>query len=46
MFKTGTACRTLEEFRREIMTGRISIIEGKNCSIKLTDEDKKNCSIF
>ena len=46
MFKTGTACKTLEEFRREIMAGRISIIEGKNCTIKLTDEDRKKCSIF
>ena len=46
MFRTGTTCRTLEQFRREIMEGRISIIQGKNCTIKLTDEDKKNCSIF
>ena len=46
MFKTGTTCRSLEDFRREIMEGRISIIQGKNCTIKLTDEDKKNCSIF
>ena len=46
MFKTGTTCRSLEDFRREIMEGRISIIQGKNCSIKLTDEDKRNCLIF
>ncbi len=46
MFKTGTTCRTLEQFRKEIMEGRISILQGKNCTIKLTDEDKKSCSIF
>lgn len=47
MFKNGTTCRSFEEFRREIMEGKISIIEGKNCSIKLTKEEKdKLCSIF
>ena len=46
MFKTGTTWRTLEEFRKEIMEGRISKIQGKKCSIKLTEEDKRDCSIF
>lgn len=47
MFKSGTTCRSFEEFRREIMEGKISIIEGKNCTIKLTKEEKdKLCHIF
>jgi len=47
MFKTGTTCRSFEQFRREIMEGKISVIEGKNCSIKLTKEEKeKICNIF
>ena len=47
MFKKGTACNTLEEFRRQIMEGRISVVEGKNCKIELTKEmRKKFCGIF
>ena len=47
MFRSGTTCRSLEEFRREVMEGKISIIEGKNCKIKLTkDEKDKLCYIF
>ena len=29
MFRTVTTCRMLEQFRREIMEGRINIIQGK-----------------
>ena len=47
MFKNGTTCRSFEQFRREILEGKISIIEGKNCKIKLTKEEKdKLCVIF
>ena len=47
MFKNGTTCRTFEVFRKEILEGKISIIEGKNCSIKLTKEEKdKFCKIL
>lgn len=47
MFRTGTTCRSLEEFRKQIMEGKISVIEGKNCTIQLTKEEKdKLCKIF
>ena len=47
MFKNGTTCRTLEQFRKEVMEGKISVIEGKNCKIKLTKEEKdKICRLF
>ena len=47
MFKEGTTCRTFEDFRREVMEGKISFIEGRNCSKILTEEEKnKLCVIF
>lgn len=47
MFRNRTTCRSLEEFRREVMEGKISIIEGKNCKITLTKDGKdKLCHIF
>ena len=47
MFRNGTTCRTLEQFRKEVMEGKISVIEGKNCKIKLTKEEKdKICRLF
>ena len=47
MFREGTTCRNLEEVRRQVIEGKISFIEGKNCSRKLTEEEKKRlCNIF
>ena len=47
MFREGTTCKNLEEVRREVMEGKLSFIEGKNCSKKLTKEEKdKLCNIF
>ena len=47
MFLEETTCRSLEEFRREVMEGKISFIEGKNCSKILTKEEKDRlCIIF
>ena len=47
MFREGTTCRNFEEFRRQVMEGKISFIEGKNCSWQLTKEEKdKLCIIF
>jgi len=47
MFLEGTTCRSFEEFRREVMEGKISFIEGKNCSKILTKEEKDRlCIIF
>ena len=46
MFKEGTTCKSLEEFRRKVMEDKISIIEGKNCTIKLTEEEKKKLCII
>ena len=47
MFKEGTTCRNFEEFRREVMEGKISFIEGKGCSKTLTKEEKDRlCIIF
>ena len=46
MFKEGTTYKNLEEFRRKVMEDKISIIEGKNCTIKLTEEEKKNLCII
>ena len=46
MFKEGTTCRSLEEFRRKVMEDEISFIEGKNCTIKLTEEEKINICII
>ena len=47
MFREGTTCRNFEQFRREVMEGKISFIEGKNCSKTLTKEEKDRlCNIF
>ena len=47
MFREGTTCRDFESFRKEVMEGRISFIEGKNCSKTLTKEEKDRlCPIF
>jgi hypothetical protein len=46
MFKEGTTCKSLEEFRRKVMEDEISFIEGKNCTIKLTEEEKKSICII
>lgn len=47
MLLEETTCRSLEEFRREVMEGKISFIEGKNCSKILTKEEKDRlCIIF
>ena len=47
IFKNGTACQDIEEFRRKIMEDKINILEGKNCAIKLTTEEKNRlCLIF
>ena len=47
MFKQGTDCQNFEEFKRKVMEGNISFVEGKNCRVKLTNEDKNRlCIIF
>ena len=47
MFREGTTCRSFEEFRINVMQGKISFIEGKNCSKTLTKEEKDRlCVIF
>ena len=47
MFREGTTCRNFEEFKVQVMQGKISFIEGKNCSKKLTKKEKdKICVIF
>ena len=47
IFKNGTACQDIEEFRRKIMEDKINILEGKGCAIKLTTEEKNRlCLIF
>ena len=47
MFKEGTSCKNFEEFKRKVMEGNISFVEGKNGSKQLTDEGKNSlCIIF
>ena len=47
MFREGTAYRNFEEFKVQVMQGKISFIEGKNCCKKLTKEEKDRlCVIF
>ena len=47
MFREGTTCRNFEEFKVQVMQGKISFVEGKNCGKKLTKEEKERiCIIF
>ena len=46
MFREGTTCRDFETFRKEVMEGRISFIEGRNCSKTLTKEEKDRLCII
>ena len=46
MINEGTTCKNFEEMKRDVIGGIISFIQGKNCSKKLTKEEKDKLCII